>query len=391
MIKRRAVRYCLSGFAFLIAAACGQIDARSASADVLQFAGQSAELTLVADGGHEFVLGRVGETDVRLIVDTGSHVNVIDRAIAERMGLEAIRQMEVMSGGSVPIKGDIVIVPELRVGEVTVRGAEFLALELNEMSMGTLQGVLGMPLFNDVLLSIDPALDRISISRTHLSEDDPDAIPLYASEGPIQVDIDVSGQIVRMTLDTGAPGGFTFPAALIDSIPLSGTVKDAPNARLVDGERNVQSGVLDGQIRLGRVTYEKPTVTFFDPSPPHGNIGNAVLRDFVMSIDQSRHLLALRQLESAAVTVAEVDTSDPRSLGLQLRGAPDGGLSTVAHVIPGSLAERAGFQRGDVVHVLNGRPMQDYQMSDLRTLFQSHTPLRFEIERNGERRVIEIE
>jgi len=127
-----------------------------------------------------------------------------------------------------------------------------------------------------------------------------------------------------------------------------------------------------------------------DPSAPHGTIGNAVLNDLVLKIDQKNSLLSLRASDVATTAAQTIKQSGkPRRLGIQLRGM-GGGALTVARVMPGSLGEQAGFLAGDILVELNGKPAADYDMAALGKLFKSAEILHFVIDRNGEQRDIKI-
>lgn len=362
--------------------------------DHLYFTGQSVELDTRLEGKHRFVSGYIAENGpLNIIVDTGAGVNVIDSAIARAMGFEKVGEKTVLSGGVEPVTADVVIVPLMRVDNLTIRNAEFITVDLTGMSLGQLQAVLGMELFHDGILTFDPLNERITFSEGGLSAEDPGVVAyVNASRSGFEIEIDVAGKNVSMKLDTGAPSGFTFPLELSKSLPLEGELRKGPMAHLVESERSTWLGKLDGEIRFGEMNYKNPEVTFMDPSAPFGNIGNAVLRDVVLSIDQRNGLLALRKSDAVKTTKAVVArvSQKRRRLGIQFRGMPDSGHFTMARVEAGSLGERAGVEAGDILVALNGRPIKEYDMKALGALFGSAKPLRFEVERNGERRLIEI-
>ncbi|MBT8110194.1 MAG: aspartyl protease family protein [Gammaproteobacteria bacterium] len=330
---------------------------------------------------------------MNFIVDTGSPVNVIDREIAEAMGLQKIGEKEVLSGGVEPLTADIVVIPSVIVDGLTIKNAEFLTLDLNALSLGQLQGVLGMTLFRESLITFDPANDRIVVSQSELTPGDAGVIAYdQDSQSGFQIEVEVVGQPVKMNLDTGAPSSFTFPLLLGATIPMRGELRQGPVAQLAGGKRSIQLGTVDGAIEFGAITFENPQVAFIDPSAPHGNIGNAVLRELVLSIDQRNGLLMLRMSEAPNenyVVTAE-SSGKPRRLGMQIRSVPAGSLPTVTMIESGSLSERAGLKIGDVLVSVNEQPMQELELKELGPLFKSATPLRFKVERNGEPLTVEI-
>jgi hypothetical protein len=385
-------------FVALITVACSEAKAPDTEVrplgDHLSFAGESVQLNTTSTGRHSLVKGTIGASGpLSLIVDTGAGASVIDRALVETLGLQKVGEREVLSGGVEPVQSDIVLVPVVTVDGLTIRDAEFLVMDLEAMSMGTMQAVLGMPLFRDALLSLDPNNGRITVSRDSLAADGPGVFTYRPYAGSaFEFDLTVAGRKVPMVFDTGAPSGFTFPMALKDSLPLKGALREGPSARLVGGTRSQMLGALDGTVQLGELAYANPDVAFMSPSAPHGTIGNAILGDLVLDIDQQHGLIALRKSEAAAGgrDAAVAGSAKPRRIGVQFRGMPGGGALTIGTVDPGSLGEQAGLETGDVLVGLNGKPAESYDMKALGALFRGSTPLRFEVMRNGEKRMLEI-
>ena len=357
----------------------------------LQLANETATLKTHSDGRHVFVTGMIGDKGpYNIIVDTGAGANVIDKTLAAEMGLAKTGEMEVLSGGVEPVTADVVTLPEMRVDGLTIENAEFLTMELAEMSLGQFHGVLGMQLFKHALITFDPRHERILVAQAELAAGAPGVIAFDASSSAFGVEIDAAGQQAPMVFDTGAPSSFTFPLALSETLPLQGELIKGADAQLVGGARSTWTAVLDGDIRLADEIYENPEITFMDPSAPHGTIGNAVLNDLVLRIDQKNSLLSLRAADAATKTAqSEKQSGNPRRLGIQLRGM-GGGALTVARVMPGSLGEQAGFLAGDQLVELNGKPASDYDMAALGKLFKSAEPLHFVIDRDGEQRDIKL-
>ena len=86
---------------------------------------------------------------------------------------------------------------------------------------------------------------------------------------------------------------------------------------------------------------------------------------------------------------SDADAGEPRKLGVMFKGMGGGDLK-IASVVPGSLAETAGFLPGDKLVSVNDRPTADYDMSEFGKLFRSSTPLSFEVERGGELIILRI-
>ena len=77
-------------------------------------------------------------------------------------------------------------------------------------------------------------------------------------------------------------------------------------------------------------------------------------------------------------------------LGITIRTLPDGEGITIDELTAGGRAEKAGFQKGDVIKNVNGAPVRD--LEDLHRSLSDMTPFkRFGIYRNGKEMEISVE
>ena len=406
MIKSRILQ---TAWIALIMAGAAPVQAKQDSEQQesgLYFEGDSVELQTQVAGRHVSVQGYVGDQGpFNMIVDTGAGGNVIDLSLVEGMGLEVIGQKEVMSGGVVPMMLDVVIVPSVRIGDLTIRNAEFLAMDILTMTLGNQHAVIGMPIFKNDLLAFDTKNEKIRVSRAELSAGGPNVFSYVQEQrSGFEINVNVAGTEVPMVIDTGNHGGFIFPMALSETLPLKGDLRDAPSVRLADGERKTKVATLDGTIQLGSFKFADPEVRFLDPAPPHGNIGLQIVENLVLSIDQKNGLLSLaasegtpvRRVSAAPVRrMSAAPSSAPaggkkRSLGVGFRGSRDENGWAVGSVGSGSLGEQSGIMIGDILLKINGQAIHEIDMKQLGPLFGGSDPLHMEISRDGETRMIEI-
>ncbi len=375
--------------AVLAASFNSQAEQVTANSGDLEFSGDSAIFALTAPSGHPTVVVDLGDGKKNVfIVDTGAGVNVLDSAVAESLGLEIVGEMQIGAPGGPQIPGHIVRLPHATIGGATINGAEFVTMDLAKFTGGSMQGVLGLGLFREYLLTYDYGQNEIRVSRESLGSDEDNVLPYSDPDGHIQIDMDVAGTTVATHVDTGSMVGFTLPIELKESLTLKAAKQGASKAHLVGGDRNIHLGQLDGDIVLAGSRYEDPKVGFMDPSPGFGNVGSRVLSDFVVSVDQKRHLIRFNKSDRKLPVVAN---NQPRQLGVQFRGVPGGSLLTIGQVDPGSLGELSGLLSGDVIHELNGKPSEDYDMASLGALFRGGEALQMQVSRDGEMKTIEIQ
>jgi len=389
-VMRNTTRQIAALMVFAAALTVGvQSSARESDADTgnVNFAGDTVVLPLKKHNMHPVVFVDFGDgKQYEFIVDTGASVNVIDSSIAESLGYEVIDETEIGAPGGPQIRANIVMIPSARVGDVTISDAEFVTMDVLGFSGGRSHGVLGVGLFSDYLLTFDRGAAHIELSRDSLSANDPGVLPYDAANSQVEIDIDVAGMAVAAHIDTGSMGEFMLPGEMMETLSLL-SKPSISQARLVGGNRDIKSAQLDGSIQFANFVFENPNVTFMTPSPGSGNIGSGILADYIVSIDQKSHLIAFRTPADGGVAA---NNDKPRRLGIRFRGMPGGKTLTIASVNPDSLGERAGLAAGDVLLMLNEKPTDQYDMSELGALFGSHAPLKFDVERDGEAKIIEI-
>jgi hypothetical protein len=356
----------------------------AAPAPVLRFVGDAVTVAMPLKGDRHMLQVTIGsEGPFDFFIDTGSAVSVIDARIASRLGLVVTGTVPIGAPGGGTVDAGVVAVPVLRVGDLEIQSAAAVTIELSQFTGGLMQGILGMDVFREVLLTLDPAHDRAVVSRDRLAPGNPGVVRLNPNRENLGFEIDVVGHSFAAHIDTGAPDTFSLPLAAMDGLPLAGPERRA-SAALVGSTRDVRSRQLDGAIRFAGLTYERPWVSFVSPSPPAVNIGSEILDRLVTRIDQASGLVAFTASAAPAPAGAA-----PRQLGLRL-GGPGADLSTVGSVDGGSLAEQAGLRAGDTIRTLNGRPMSEYDPATLGTLMRGSEPLTFEVDRDGRRAVVTI-
>ena len=356
------------------------------SAGDLVFAGDSVELPMKKPGMHSYVKVDLGDGELlNFVIDTGAQVNVIDSTIAEKLGFEVVGETEVGAPGGPQVQADIVKIPLVVTGDLKIENGEFVTVDFPAISASGMQGILGMGLCREYLLTLDAGAQRAVISQSELTTGQPGVVSFDDSDGHMAIEINVGDVVFPAHLDTGATMEFTFPIEMKDKLPLSSEAQPAGQARVVGGPRSVSVARLNGSISFAGLTYENPRLGFIDPSPSVGLIGNHILDQVVLSIDQKNKLVGMQESEAGVQKV-----SSRRRLGVRFRGMPGGNNLNVAGVEPDSIAEKAGFQAGDVMLTLNGKPTGEYDMAELGALFGGNESLQFEIERDGNPRKIEI-
>jgi hypothetical protein len=279
-----------------------------------------------------------GKGPFRFFLDSAAGITVLDSAFAKELGLVAGREVRLGDPANpAAVRAQAVTIDSLRLGGATFAHFEAVAFDRSRLDAGepdAPRGVLGFPLFHDVLLTLDYPNQVARVSHGALQRVGArDVLPLMVVHGVPTVTIEVAGRRLEAHLDAGSPGALTLPATLQDSIPLAGPLRD---------------------FRLGTHTFDSLTVRFLPEA--RANLGSGVLNHYAVTFDQKRGRVRLAYAAAAAARPADTDSAAlaARGFGVRLRSLANGNVEVVS-VEPGSPAQETGVEPGDVVIGIDGR------------------------------------
>ena len=164
-------------------------------------------------------------------------------------------------------------------------------MDILGFSGGRTQGVIGVGLFSDYLLTFDRGAGHIKLTRGTLTAERPSVVAYNPADSQIEIDISVAGSPAVAHIDTGSMGKFMLPGEMMASLPVRKS-ESGMKAKLVGGERDIKLGQLQGNIQFAGMTFDNPDIAFMTPSSGSGNIGSGILANYLVSIDQRNHLIA---------------------------------------------------------------------------------------------------
>ncbi|HEX3729108.1 MAG TPA: aspartyl protease family protein [Opitutaceae bacterium] len=286
------------------------------------------------------------------MIDTGSSVTLVTPDLAQRYGekdvpLPVMPQVPVQSAD-----GNSVLLPPAVLSRIELGAARFSdvpVLVYDCASLSTqlgikIDGVLGFPLFRQTLLTLDypnakvilaplpllPAAGESTIGFANL--DKSPVIPMRLGERRL---------IVR--IDTGSDEALSLnPRGL--AVRFASGPTEGPTVGTVAGDRAQRIGRLSQTLYLGGYAVPRPVVELVDEL---SFIGGGVLKYFAVTFDQEHDEVTFRR-----------DATDPiaipgrRNTGLSFDKTP--AYWRVAGVIPGSPADAADVQLGDLVTQIDG-------------------------------------
>ena len=228
--------------------------------------------------------------DVQL--DTGTTAMLLDRKLADDLGLGGERQVARTYEGLVDIRS--ANVETLRIGPVIMHDVETMVAPYHrELGSNTATiGIIGTALLNECVLEIDYVHETVTAYARENYHAPADAAPLALSmeeRAPI-VELSIAGVAGRFALDTGADVTIVFPG-FAKRLP-RGRVQ--PTARLLEGVRGQMRTRTEefDDVRLGTTTTDRVDVILLDQLGVDsqrgidGLLGSSILQQHTLILDE---------------------------------------------------------------------------------------------------------
>jgi Aspartyl protease len=241
-----------------------------------------------------------GKGPYRFALDTGAGGGGrISRSLATKLGLKVVGQA--ITGdpsGKNRETIDIVEAGSLAIGDATFSGAKLAVRDLPAAPGRTqpeFDGVLGIGLFQDYLLTLDYPARQVRIEKGELPPaDGREVLDFEDRHGIPSIKLQVGDLEVAAEVDSGnMRGELVLPASYIGKVPLEKDPVVVGRGRTAFNEFEIKQAPLKGAVRVGSQSVERPLVDFVEIFP-HANIGHAFLRRFAVTIDQKNHRIRFR-------------------------------------------------------------------------------------------------
>jgi len=255
-----------------------------------------------------------GKGPFNMMLDTGTDPSVVDLTTAKELGLKLQPLGKEISGGGTDANlGYYTKLPLVEVGNFSAKNVDAVALDLSKISerLGKpLHGVLGHSVLNNHIVQIDYP-NRVvrfytstpfSKMTEQVNTSKRTVMSFRYADNVLIDDVSVNGKKMVGNLDTGSSGLFNLTPAAVSSLGLEEEVSRAPVSTDVgyNGAAENHKGKLRN-VTIGGISIDEPEVIFFgkgagrDKKPWGINIGNVFLKDFVVTIDYRKKLIALER------------------------------------------------------------------------------------------------
>ncbi|HEV8592797.1 MAG TPA: retropepsin-like aspartic protease [Pyrinomonadaceae bacterium] len=223
-----------------------------------------------------------GKGPFRFALDTGfSGAVEVTSTLAEQLDLPVIGSARAGD----PSGRNPITVRLFRASSVYIGSAHFHGVTVNEsLRRGPIDtdGVIGLKLFERMLVKLDYFHGKFALNSGSLSSDS--SLAYDIPHGVPSIEIDVNGIKTHVDIDSGGPAAVTLPLSMAGSLTLTGEPVVVGHGRTADGEFDIYSSTLVGNVRVGDVTLANPRLDFVSIFP-NGNLGYGFLRNLIVTFD----------------------------------------------------------------------------------------------------------
>lgn len=331
-----------------------------AQSGTLEFDGAAEwiPVNLYLDGYLE-IAGQVVGRDVRVMLDSGAGITVLDRAFAEEIGLVLQEAGTIQGiGGEVPlfVAGGV----SVSIPGVTLRDATVAVLDLGEIADKLGRGfevILGVELFTRAVVTVDYPSRRVRVEPPHAYEPASGARSVrLLSRGGIPA-VRCRFEDLPETLcdiDTGSNSTIDIVAHyveefdMIDGRPMVSRIATGGVGGIIETPVSTLEAFSFAGVPVGSTpaNFMAEAVGSLDTDEIAGNIGAGVLRSFVLVFDHPG--MRLHVLPSTGSEAVRRDRSGVQAIYR-------GDHLEVFFIAPGSPAAAAGLQRGDRITAIDGQ------------------------------------
>jgi hypothetical protein len=351
---------------------------------------------------------------LRMVIDSGIN-NTIITSLSDQDTISVTGARKIKVGGlgdGLPIeafysKGNRIRLESPDDHEVGISGDEMdlYVLTTDEFELSrqlgtTVNGLIGSDLFEKFVIAMDPIAREITfhnretfkfkkVTRSYAK------VPIKVINGKAYIEVNLvqendTSLKVNLLIDSGASLSIWIATVADPSIIIP---QKTVRSLLGQGLNGSITGV-NGRakkIEIGPYVFRKPMISYPDSSSVigltlnserHGSLGNDILRRFNVLFDFSGSVLYLKpnkwfktpfSYNRSGMDVEKLDPLIP--------------VYTIFSIIPGSPADQAGLQQGDIIESINYLPAFTLTLDDINNVLfgEGGKKVLLQVNRNGEK------
>jgi Aspartyl protease len=220
----------------------------------------------------------------RFIFDTGAQNPSLTPEAVSRLNLAVIGKSLVGSPmGGVPMEVPLVRLEGLKLGSTLSTQADASVLKMLPANSQNLDGVLGPGAFRDSIVEIDLKTNGVRLVKS------PTRVPAVwhglDERNMPSTTMDIGGQSLPVTLDTGNPHGVMLSKAFVSRIKPDAVMTEVGRVRTIDADIPRYRTNLDMTARIGDIELPLGEIDVADIPSNGANLGNKVLQGLTIVID----------------------------------------------------------------------------------------------------------
>lgn len=362
---------------------------------------RALSIPIELSGNHIYVPVSInGKSRKWFILDTGAEMGVINKSVAEELGLTMSGDMEGRGGGEQSISVSLVSDLTLEVPGATITGQTLAAVALDalEPKIGRrMEGILGSEFFHRFVVQVDYENKLLNLydpaTVTYEGTEQPIPIILESNLPMINIAFQVAGckrSTGKFLMDTGANAAIDISSPKVESDGLMQCVSKTyagnisygvggASKQLVARTDIVDFGGHAVPSLIGSLMQDKSGAGA--SKDRDGLVGGELFKHFTITFDYTGRRIWLKPNGQ----FSEVPQQDMSGMKFEAHGEHFDTI-IVAVVIPGSVAELAGIKPGDQLVTVDGQSIEGMSLEDVKARFRVANPgLRFEYLREGKK------
>lgn len=342
----------------------------------LERAAPGARAPFETNGHHIYVSVLFGDQGpYRFVLDSGCSHSVIDKKLAEKLGLQ---QKGVFPDYQDHPRLQKVVAGDYAVMGNQIKGGLFQALPLDGLSKDAgkeIDGLLGYDFIQRFVVEIDYAKQTILLSDPKGYQPDPSAkaLPISLGMGTPSIQTVLQGEHgdpipIWLTVDIGDAAAVTLNDAFARTYQISRlSARTIPASGFTISGLDTQSQGRMTSLSIGSFTVAGPIITYADTfmrgKNPGGALGAGTWRKFKLTLDYPEREIYL---------MPATDLSQPEPsfhAGFSADPDPnDSKIRRVSQVVAGWPADKAGLKPGDILQSLNGKDMKTLSPQEIEAI-----------------------
>jgi len=278
------------GFVLLLLAGPSRASGQNAAQSSSRPAVFVTPIELIHDKPYVSVMVN-GRGPYRFLIDTGTGAQaLVSPELVQELGMPVVGHARLTDpSGQGEQRSEMIWVDSLKIGNLEFQEVKAVEHRLFREEQNC-QGVLGFPLFEDYLLTLDYPGKKMMLSAGILPEHAAGSIlPFRLKDGVPVATLQIKDLSVEAQIDSGG-SGLSLPDAIAGEMKFQTTPVEYGKAESLATRFSLRAARLEPDVRLGPYIFRKAFVEI-NSAFPLVNVGSTPLKNFVITFDQQEGMM----------------------------------------------------------------------------------------------------